>query len=289
MWKETVIKNKQEKNLHCRYFYSSYSVANILYIQTPLISVSGISQKVYEPLSDIGYNIYAIDLSGIGKSEGAVETFSTSRIIDDINAVLDYIALFSDKRIFLYASTGIGGICGQYFVSKSNRIFAFAQYGVGIFQDLSPMKIPLWLASIFFAIVKALAKVAPKISIRIPPPTYKGKNKKMDDWFYDELVKETPKLYYANINWIATLLEMFLDKDSGLKNRPNCPTLVFKTLHDRYFSSTYFDEYFMSLTCEKKLYTIDDVHNSYYFHAKEICEQVSKWFSQHNLEKDCHT
>lgn len=288
MWEDIAIKNKQGQNLYCRYFCSSVNLGNIIYIQTPLVSVSGISQKVYEPLSDAGYNIYAFDLSSIGKSEGRIETFSTNQIVNDVDTMIDYILSVSNKPIFLYASTGIGGILGQYFVSKSNRICAFAQYGVGVFQDLLPIKIPLWFANILFAIVKILVRLFPKLSIKIPPPTYKGKNKKMEDEFYDELVKESPNIFYTNINWIATLLEMFLAKDSSLKTQPKCPTLVFKPLHDRYFSSAYFDKYFKTLTCEKKLYSIDDVHSSYYFHAEEICRQVSEWFFLHCLKEDSH-
>lgn len=281
MWKEIFIKNKSEQNLYCRYFESNPKNPNIIYLQTPVISVSGISEKIYEPLANFGYNIYAIDFTGIGKSEGNINTFSVEQIISDINSIIDYIEKNSEREIFLYASTGIGGICGQYFVSRENRIKAFAQYGVGIFEDLSIMKMPLWAGKTLFKIVKIVSKVFPNLKVKMNPPKYNGKNKKLDDDIYKELLKENPKLFFANIKWIETLMQMFLDKESSLKNPPKCPSLVFKTLHDRYFKESYIDKYYESLKCEKKMYVIDDIHNSYYLYAQEICKEVSEWFLLH--------
>lgn len=280
MWTETTILNQYREKLYCRCFFAGPTLSNILYLQTPLVSVSGMLQTVYEPFATQNFNVYAIDLSGIGKSTGNISNFSLDMMVSDINCAIDYIRSKSGAPIFLYASTGIGGICGQYFVSQSNRITAFAQFGVGIFRDLSPMKFPLVIAQVGYKLMKFLAPIAPSFSIKLPPPKYMGIGKEIDDDFYQSISKEYPNFFSANINWVLALLEMFVSPKSSLQKPPQCPTLVIKTLHDRFFPPAYFDDYFNSLTCKKKLYTINGVHNSYYYNAKEICVEVSIWFQK---------
>ena len=75
-WQEAFIKSKHGQHLYCRYYYAGNTAANILYIQTPLTSVSGMLQNVYEPLVGYGYNVFAIDFSGVGKSPEAERGFS---------------------------------------------------------------------------------------------------------------------------------------------------------------------------------------------------------------------
>lgn len=278
MWTEITIRNQCGENMYCRHFFNDLAAANILYLQTPLVSVSGMLQAVYEPLITHPFNVYAIDLAGIGKSTGNISEFSLDKMVSDINCAIDYINTKSNAPVFIYASTGIGGICGQYFVSGSSRVAGFAQFGVGIFGDLSPMKFPLVIARLCYKLVKLAAQVVPNFSIKLMPPKYTGIGKEKDDNFYQIMLKEYPNLFLANINWVLAFLGMFLGEKSSLQVPPQCPTLVIKTLHDRYFPTAYFDAYFNNLTCKKKLYTIDSVHNSYYFNAKEICEEVAQWF-----------
>lgn len=280
MWTETAIANRYGEKMYCRCFFNGFNAANILYLQTPLVSVSGMLQTVYEPLATQDFNVYAIDLAGIGKSTGNISDFSLDKMVSDIDCAIDYIRSKSNAPIFLYASTGIGGICGQYFVSQSNRVAAFAQFGVGIFRDLSPMKFPLAIAQIGYKLVKLFAPITPNLSVKLMPPKYVGKDKEIDDGFYQSIIKEYPNFFSANIKWVSAFMEMFLSPSSSLKMFPQCPTLVIKTLHDRYFPAIYFDKYYDSLTCKKKLYTIDGIHNSYYFNSNEICKKVVEWFSK---------
>ncbi len=117
--------------------------------------------------------------------------------------------------------------------------------------------------------------------MKLKPPKYKGKNKDLDDRVYKIALEEKKDLFSANIMWVKALVEMFIAKDSKLKEKLKCPTLVFKLTSDRYFSPEYFDEYYDRLDCEKKLYTIEDIHNSYYYRSEEICLEVTYWFSQY--------
>jgi len=58
------------------------------------------------------------------------------------------------------------------------------------------------------------------------------------------------------------------------------PTLVFKTLHDRYFRPSFFDSYYSNLNCKKKLIEFNNTHNSYYLYSKDFCKAVYEWFSE---------
>lgn len=283
-WREGSIPNRRGQQLFCRHYFTSVEAPNILYIQTPLSSVGGMTKKAYEPLAKYGFNIFAVDLAGIGQSEGCINVFTASGIISDLDSCVDYIKENHGGKLYLYGGTGIGGIVGQYYASYSNRLDAFAQFGAGIYKDLSPMGLPLWLGQLCYGMVKLLRKVAPNLSLKMKPPKYSGKNKEMDDRFYEMALAENPDLFKANMNWLAVLMDIFLSKDSFLQKEPTCPILVFQTLSDRYFPADYFKGYYDSLTHPKRLYTIDDIHNSYYYRSDEICEQVAKWFLDNHKE-----
>ncbi len=77
---------------------------------------------------------------------------------------------------------------------------------------------------------------------------------------------------------MSSFLECIVSEKSILKKGVHCPTLVFKTTHDRYFKADYFDKYYNHLTCEKKLVEIEDVHNSYLIEPDVFCRQAVEWF-----------
>ena len=81
---------------------------------------------------------------------------------------------------------------------------------------------------------------------------------------------------------LLPLVELFVAEDSAAKNSVAIPTLVFKVLHDRYFSPQYFDDYFQSLTCEKKLVEVNGVHNSYYLDSEIFCQHAYEWFAEYS-------
>ncbi|SHK43304.1 serine aminopeptidase domain-containing protein [Paramaledivibacter caminithermalis] len=284
IWIEISISNHKGQQLFCRHYFTSIDAPNVLYIQTPLGSVGGFTKKAYEPLSKYGFNIFAVDLAGIGKSEGSVSEFTANGVLSDLDSCINYIEENFNGKVFLFGGTGIGGIWGQYYASYSNRLDGFAQFAVGIYEDLSPLGLSLWAAKTVYNMMKLLKKIAPNLCINMKPPEYYGKNKEQDDYFYEMSLLENPHMFKPNINWMTALMEIFLGKNSYLKDTPKCPVLVFQTLSDRYFPAEYFEHYYDRLTCHKKLYSIDDVHNSYYFRADEVCEQVAKWFLENTNE-----
>ncbi|MCW3489477.1 hypothetical protein [Dethiobacter alkaliphilus] len=87
-----------------------------------------------------------------------------------------------------------------------------------------------------------------------------------------------PDIWGTSSKVLQAMLEYFVASDRAIKYGVNVPTLVFKTMHDRFFKPQYFDDYYASLTCKKKLVQIDDTHNSYYFDSITFCNTVYQWF-----------
>ena len=199
----------------------------------------------------------------------------------DLDAVVDYIENNYSSDIHLYGNTGIGGMFAQYYATTSTRIKSFAQFAPVNYKDTSgglngfPYPIAKMLSSVI--------DVLPNMRISLAPPKYKGFRCDEDNAFYDNLTKKYPDIWKTSTRgMLATLMEIFVAKDSAVKNSVTIPTLVFKVLHDRYFAPEYFDNYFAQLTCEKKLVEINGVHNSYYIDNELFCEHVYDWFVAHS-------
>lgn len=278
-WEDIRINYGNGYSLYCRSLVKSVKAPNIIYIQTPLGSVSGMMRRAFEPLASYEFNIFAIDLSGIGLSSGNIEEFTANRIIEDIDSCLDYIEERYLGKMFLYGGTGIGGIIGQYYASYTDRLSGFAQFGAGIYKDLEPLGTPTWLGKCVRSFLKLVTKLGLNPSCTLNPPSYNGKNKKLDDDFYTEVLKEYPDAFRTHASWLLTLLDILLDEDSYLKSYPKSPVLVFQTLSDRYFKASYFERYYNNLKTDKRIQTVDDIHNSYYYRADEFCHEVAKWFN----------
>jgi len=50
IWNEISIPNKRGQQLFCRNYFTSVDAPNILYIQTPVTSVGGLTKKAYETI-----------------------------------------------------------------------------------------------------------------------------------------------------------------------------------------------------------------------------------------------
>lgn len=131
-------------------------------------------------------------------------------------------------------------------------------------------------------ILSFLLKHLPNFHITSKPPKYSGYNCIQDNSFYKMMLAKYPHFFKCSTKILNAMLECFVSKDSAIKNGVSVPTLVFKTLHDRYFSIKYFDSYYSSLKCEKKLIEIGDIHNSYYFRSEEFCREVYEWFCKNS-------
>jgi len=274
-WKHIEIPNG-EASLFCNAFIKSKTAMNIIVTHTPIVTTLDV-QPAYEPLAKYGVNIFAFDFSGTGKSGGSAKEFSRQSIVKDLDAVVDYVESNFSTNVHLYGNTGIGGMLAQYYAATSTRIKSFAQFACINHKDTAGgLGYPYPVVKMLCAVLGFL----PQMRITLKPPKYSGYRHEEDNAFYEELMNRHPGVWKANTKMLKTLMECFVSKDSAARNSVAIPTLVFKVMHDRYFSPQYFDDYFQSLTCEKKLVEINGVHNSYYLDSELFCEYVYKWFSQ---------
>ena len=264
-------------SLFCNAYITDKTAMNVIVTHTPIVSTVDV-QPAYEPLAARGVNIFAFDFSGTGKSGGRAGDFSRASVVGDLEAVAAYVEDNFSANIHLYGNTGIGGMLAQYYAVNSTKIKSFAQFACVNYKDTAGgLGYP-------YPIVKMLCGLLglmPQMRIPLKPPKYKGPRHKEDDAFYETLTKRYPDVFKANTKMLKTLMEIFTAKDSAAKNSVSVPTLVFKVMHDRYFTPKYFDDYFQSLTCMKKLAVVENgVHNSYYLDAELFCEHVYEWFIQ---------
>lgn len=275
-WKELKIKNMQDKELYCKHRFHSEEAPNVIYVQTPIGSVDSEMAKAFEPLCSYPLNIFCVDPYGIGKSEGEDHELTKESFVEDLNAVQHYIGDNFSDNIHLFASTGTGGILGQYYASRAKGLKSLVQYGAAIHGDTRPLG-PKPLMSTMRHLLGALAALFPRMRMNFPVPKYSGHNADLDNSFYTMLKKSDKKIFHLPLSFMKMLLDILLSPGSAIKSQQSAPTLVFKMNHDRYFPAVYYQDYFDSLKVDKKLIIIDDIHNSYYFRAEEVCHEAAQW------------
>ncbi|MGO1043816.1 serine aminopeptidase domain-containing protein [Clostridioides difficile] len=259
--------------IFCNAFITGKSSMNIIVTHTPIVTTLDL-QLAYEPLSQYDVNVFAFDFSGTGKSGGNEKDFSRNSIVEDLDSVIAYIEKNYSSNIHLYGNAGIGGMFAQYYACTSNKLKSFAQFACVDYKNTSGVGYP-------YPTVKLLnffLKLLPNFHITVKPPKYEGYHEDHDNAFYKMIEQNNPNIWKNSTKVMNTMLECFVAQDSTIKNGVNIPTLVFKTLHDRYFEPEYFDSYYNSLNCKKKLVEIDDVHNSYYLNSEKFCQTVYEWF-----------
>lgn len=264
-----------EHTIFCNSYITEKSTMNIIVTHTPICTTLAI-QPAYEPLTKYGVNIFAIDFSGSGQSGGKEKDFSIKSVISDLNYVVDYIEENYSSNIHLYGNTGIGGMFAQCYVCSTNRIKSFAQFACVDYKNTSGVGYPY----IGVKIMSWVLGYLPNFHITVKPPKYNGFHCEQDNGFYEMFIKDNPDAFRSSTKVMNAMLQSFVSTDSPIRNGVRIPTLVFKTLHDRYFSKEYFDSYYKTLLCKKKLVEIDDVHNSYYLRCEEFCKEVYEWFFQ---------
>lgn len=281
-WSTIYITKKTGVRLFCRHYFHSKDAPNLIYIQTPLDSVDSFMAECYLPLAGYGLNVFALDLTGIGKSEGSAHTFSLEQYVEDLDACINFITKEYSDDIHLFGATGTGGIIGQYYAGATEKLTSFIQYGVGIYKDLSLLPYPSWLLKGMYLLLKGAAKWFPASKITFPIPEYTGYNAVNDNSFYEIALAENPGALAQPVSILKSVFDMLLAKNSVLSSGPNCPTLVFEVCHDRYFPRSYYQNYFKALHGVKKLYTIDDTHCSFYFRAEEVCYEAAQWVHKYS-------
>jgi len=199
-----------------------------------------------------------------------------------LDAVVAYIENKYSSNIHLYAPTGIGGMFAQYYATTSTKIMSLAQFNCINYQKTAGMGYPLPVAKIMYFFLKLL----PEITIPYKPPKYNGPRYKEDNGFYIDMMGKYPSFKCVSTKFLEIVLAFFLAKDSVAKNSVSIPTLVYKIPNDRFMTPQFFDEYYKSLTCKKKLVEIKDgIHNSYFIDSDIFCESAFEWFKE-NLPED---
>ena len=275
-WEHIEIPNGKT-SLFCNAYITSKTAMNIICIHTPIITTLAL-QSAYEPFTKYGVNIFAIDFSGTGKSAGE-KRISRESFIKDLDSVVDYIEGNYFANIHLYAPTGIGGMFGQYYATTSTKLKSLAQFNCINYKKTAGMGYPLPIAKIMYFFLR----VFPNMTIPYKPPKYQGPRHEEDNGFYVDMMAKYPGFRGVSTKFLEIVMGFFLAKDSVAKNSVAIPTLVYKIPHDRFMTPQFFDEYYQSLTCKKKLVEIKNgIHNSYYFDSKEFCKHAYEWFIEHS-------
>ena len=237
-WKHVQIPNG-ENSIFCNAYITEKFAINIIITHTPICTTLDI-QPAYEPLTKYAVNVFAFDFSGTGKSGGNEKEFSLHSIENDLNAVVDYIEENYSSNIHLYGNTGIGGMFAQYYICSTDRIKSFAQFACVDYKNTAGVGYPYFGVKMMSWCLKRL----PNFHITAKPPKYTGFNCTQDNGFYEMLVDCNPNIFKSSTKIMNAMLESFVSPSSAIQNGVTVPTLVFKTLHDRYFSKEYFDSYF---------------------------------------------
>ena len=256
---------------------------NIMLIHTPVTSIKNCFE-CYEQLRRLYlFNVFVMDyVPGEGECSGQTKEFTLENMVANLNAVYQYIAENYSNEIHLVGYTGAGAIIAQYYVRLNPAFKSFSQFACGIYGKTTPLGVPTFMAKLVLAISRWIVNRKPDFTIVFNPPKAKGYHAELDNEFY-EIMKyfRDADFFNLKLNSLVQILEIMIGKESNLKKEIICPTLVFKTLHDRYFSKEYFDEYYYALTCEKKLVEINDTHNSYFINPEPFMVEIAKWVDNH--------
>lgn len=274
------------KQVHIFQLISVKTAPNVLLIHTPAIAV----KSCYECFEQLGrlhsFNVFAIDYApGEGECSGTPKDFTLDNMLRNIDAVYDYICSTYSSDIHLLGYTGAGAILAQHYLGHNPNFQSFSQFACGIYKDTSPLGIPSFLQTPALLLCRLLRTLSPGLTIPYHPPKAKGYHAELDQAFYDSFPIREPHFFDLKLNSFLQLLECLSGKNS-LLNRPiSCPTLVFKTMHDRYFSRNYFDQYYKQLSCEKKLVEVNDTHNSYFLTPEPFMKEIALWIHTHEPQK----
>jgi len=276
LWQHIQIPNG-EYGIFCNANIADKAAMNIICVHTPIITTLALHQA-YEPFVQYGVNIFAIDFSGTGKSING-QKLTRESFVKDLDAVVDYIESNYSANIHLYGPTGIGGMFAQYYATTSTKIKSLAQFNCINYNKTAGMGYPLPVAKA----VHFFLKLLPEMTMPYKPPKYKGPRHEEDDGFYVDMVAKYPSFKGVSTKFLEIVLAFFVAKDSVAKHSVAIPTLVYKIPHDRFMMPKFFDDYFASLACEKKLVEIENgIHNSYFIDSEVFCKHAYEWFVEHS-------
>ncbi|QNO15337.1 alpha/beta hydrolase [Alkalicella caledoniensis] len=285
--KSIQIEKKNGSNLYVNILEKSPEAPNVIYIMTPMGDVNKF-KECYSPLVKYGCNVFALSFSGIGKSEGLMEDFSMDSVTDDIDTLVRYIIENYSEDLHMFGATGMGGIIAQAYLGKSSeitdRIKSFAQTGVAIHGDMSIMPNSR-IYKVLNIIIPFISKAFPRFTIKFKVPKFNGVNAEKEMEWYLKFQEENPRALDMHIAFVQTLLGLFFNSKSPIRNKVSCPTLVIIPEHDRYYNPSYVNRYYESLDNPKKIYTMDDSHLVFTWNSQEICREVGKWVDSYSKEQ----
>ncbi len=280
-WSDIYVSGYSQK-VHIFHYRAGANSKNIIILHTPVTAI----KNCYECFEQLGriysFNVFAVDyVPGEGECSGDTQDFTLPNMVANLDAMYEYVRDHYSDDIHLLGYTGAGGIMAQYYLGTGPKFKSFAQFACGIYGDTTPLGLPKAFVKSAMRILRLLVKIKPTLSMPFTPPSAKGYHAELDNEFYKTILVRDPNFFALKINSLLRILECMAGKESLLKVPITCPTLVFKTLHDRYFSSDYFDRYYNSLTCEKKLVEIDDSHNSYFITPEPFMKEIAAWVNCH--------
>lgn len=269
----------EDKKTYVKCLINDHKAPNVIFFMTPIGSVDhDIAVRNYRPIAENGFNVFAVDLPGIGNSSKGKFTYENIKLA--IQNVAEYIEKNFSKSIHLYGGTGTGGIIGQALASdKDLPIFkTYSQLGVANHGDLSVIGSSFML-KLVFPILKIAVKFFPQYRLKFKVPKYSGYNGEKENKWYQSMMEENPGIFDLPLDVVYTLLWLLIAKASPIKGKPIIPTLVMATKYDRYYKKEYINKYYRSLKTDKKLYWIDDSHCVFVWNAGELGNQVTEWIT----------
>ncbi len=269
--------------VHIFQHISDKDCKNIMLIHTPVTAVKN-CYECYEQLArEYSFNVFTMDYApGEGECGGETKEFTLENMTANIDAVYQYICENYSSEIHLLGYTGAGAIIAQYYLGINPGFKSFSQFACGIYGNTKPLGVPTFLAKPMLSVCRLITKKRPDFTMAFKPPKAKGFQAESDNEFYESMIAYRDSSFFdLKINSLVQILECMLGAESMLKMEITCPTLVFKTLHDRYFPKEYFDCYYASLQCKKKLVEINDTHNSYFIHPEPFMREIASWVESH--------
>ena len=273
----------EDKKTYVKCLINDHKAPNVIFFMTPIGSVEhDIAIRNYRPLADNGFNVFAVDLPGIGRSSNG--KFTYENIKAEIKSIAEYIQKNFSYSIHLYGGTGTGGIIGQALASDKDLTFftSYSQLGVANHGDLSVIGSSFILKSVF-PLLNIAVKLFPEYRLKFKVPKYNGYNAEKENNWYQSMMKEYPGIFDFPLDVVYTLLWLLISKDSPIINKPYPPTLVMASKYDRYYKKEYINNYYHNLETKKKLHWIDDSHCVFVWGTQELINQVTEWINSANI------
>lgn len=118
-WEDIYLKTISS-TVHIHHYNAGKNRKNILLIHTPVIAVKN-CYECYEQLGRVyGFNVFALDYApGEGECSGLVKDFTLQHMLDNLDAVYQYIKENYSNQIHLLGYTG--AIFAQYYLGHNKE------------------------------------------------------------------------------------------------------------------------------------------------------------------------